>query len=51
MGTSVPPLAPRDRAPGIAAVAVDPILVIAAIVEVAEITQEQVDADDKKLEA
>ena len=50
MGTSVPPPAPRVRAPGIGAVAADPILLIAAMAAVAEITQEQVDADDKKLE-
>ena len=50
MGTSLPPPAPRVRAPRIGAVAADPILGIAAIVVVAEITQEQVDADDKKLE-
>ena len=39
LGTTVPPPAPRVRAPGVAAAAV-----------IAEITQEQVDADDKKLE-
>ena len=50
MGTSIPPPAPRVRAPGIAAVAVDPILMIAKMAGVAKITQEQVDADDKKLE-
>ena len=50
MGTSVPPPVPRVRAPGIAAVAADPILMIAAMAGVAEITQEQVDSDDKKLE-
>ena len=50
MGTSVPPPAPRIRAPGIAAVAADPILMIAAMAGVAEITQEQVDSDDRKLE-
>ena len=50
MGTSVPPPAPRTRAPGIAAVAADPTLMIAAMAGVAEITQEQVDSDEKKLE-
>ena len=50
MGTLVPPRAPRVRAPGIAAIAADPILMIAAMVGVAKITQEQVDAYDKKLE-
>ena len=50
MGTSVPPPAPRVRAPGIAAVAADRILMIAAMAEVAKITQEQVDANDKKVE-
>ena len=50
MGTSVPPLAPRTRAPGIAPVGADPILMIAAMAGVAEITQEQVDSDEKKLE-
>ena len=45
---SLPP--PRFRAPGIAAVAADPILMIAAMAGVADITQEQVDADVKKLE-
>ena len=50
MGTSIPPPAPRVRAPGIAAAAADPILMIAAMAGLAEITQEQVDADDKKLE-
>ena len=35
MGTSVPPPAPRVRAPGIATVAADPILLIAAMVAVA----------------
>ena len=41
---------PRTRAPGIAAVAADPILMIAAMGGVEEITQEQVDSDEKKLE-
>ena len=50
MGTSVPPRAPRIRAPSIATVAAHPILMIAAMAGVAEITQEQVDSDDKKLE-
>ena len=50
MGTSVPPPAPRVRALGIAIVARDPILMIAAMAGVAKITQEQVDSDDKKLE-
>ena len=50
MGTSVPPPAPRVCAPDIAAVAADPILMIAAMVGVAKITGEQDDADDKKLE-
>ena len=50
MGTSVPTPAPRTRAPGIAAVAADPILMIAAMAGVAKITQEQVDADQKKIE-
>ena len=50
MGTSVPLPAPRVRAPKIAAVAIDPILMIAAMAGVAEIMQEQVDANDKKLE-
>ena len=50
MGTSVPPPAPRIRAPGIVAVAIDPIWMIAAMAGVAEITQEQVDSDEKKLE-
>ena len=50
MGTSVPLPTPRARAPGVAAVAPDPILMIAAMAGVAEITQGQVDADDKKLE-
>ena len=50
MGTSVQPPTPRVRALGIGAVAANPILGVAAIVVVAEITQEQVDADDKKLE-
>ena len=50
MSTSVPPLAPRVRAPRIAAVAAHPILMIAAMAGVAKITQEQVDADEKKLE-
>ena len=50
MSTSVPPSAPRVRAPGIAAVAANPILMIAAMARVAEITQEQVDSDDRKLE-
>ena len=51
MGTSVPPPAPRARARGIAAaVAADPILMIAAMAGVEENTQEQVDADDKKPE-
>ena len=38
MGTSVPPLAPRVRAPDIAAVAADQILLIAAMALVAEVT-------------
>ena len=42
MGTYVPPPAPRVRAPGIASVATDPILLIAAMVAMAEITQERV---------
>ena len=42
--TSVPPPISRVRAPRIVADAADPILMIAAI------TQEQVDADDKKVE-
>ena len=50
MGTLVSPLAPRTRAPGIAAVAADSTLMIAAMARVAEITQEQVDSDEKKLE-
>ena len=50
MGTSVPPPTPRIRLPGIAAVVADPILMIATLVGVAEITQEQVDLDDRKLE-
>ena len=50
MGTSVPPPATRVRAPGIAAVVTDPILMIAAMAGVTKITQEQVDANDKKLE-
>ena len=50
MGTSVPPPAPRVRTPGIAAVAADPILMIAAMAGVVEIAHEQVDADDTKLE-
>ena len=50
MGMSVPPPAPRIRTPGIVAVAVDPILMIAAMAGVAKITQEQVNSDDKKLE-
>ena len=50
MGTSVPPPIPRVCAPRIAAVAAGPILLIAAMAAVAKITQEQVDADDKKLE-
>ena len=37
LGTTVPPLAPRVRAPGVAAVAA-----------IAEITQEHVDADEQK---
>ena len=44
MGTSVPPPASRIRAPGIAAVATDPILMIASMAAVAKITQEQVDS-------
>ena len=40
----------RVRAPGIAATAADPILGKAAVATVAEITQEQVDADHKKIE-
>ena len=47
MGTSVPPPAPRVCAPGIAAVAVDPTLMIAGV---AKTTQEQVDSDNKKVE-
>ena len=50
MGTSIPSLAPRVRASGIDAVAADPIFMIAAMAAVVEINQEQVDADDKKLE-
>ena len=50
MGTFVPPPAPRVRALGMAAVAVDPILMIAAMAVMAKITQKQVDADNKKLE-
>ena len=50
MGTFIPPPAPRVRALGIAAVAADPILVIAVMAAVAEITQKQLDADDKKPE-
>ena len=50
MSTSVPPPAPRVCAPRIAAVAANHILMIAAMAGVAEITQEQVDAYDKKLE-
>ena len=50
MGTSVPPPTPRVRAPGIVAVAADPILMIAAMAGVAKITQEQVEANEKKLE-
>ena len=50
MGTSVPPPAPRIRAPRIAAVAADRILMIAAMAKVAKITQDQVDADDEKVE-
>ena len=50
MGTSVPPLTPRVRAPGIAAVGADPILMIAAMAGKVKITQEEVDADDRKLE-
>ena len=42
MGTSVPPPTPRIRAPGIAAVAADPILMITAMAGVAKITHEQV---------
>ena len=38
MGTSVPPLAPHVCTPGIAAVADDPILLIAAMAAVARIT-------------
>ena len=49
MGTSVPLPTPRVRALGIATVAADPILMIAAMAGVAKITQEQVDVDDKKL--
>ena len=40
----------RARAPGIAAAAADPILGKAGVAAVAEITQEQVDADHKKIE-
>ena len=50
MGTSLPPLAPHVRAPGIAAVSADPILMIAAMAGVADFTLEQVDADNKKQE-
>ena len=50
MGTVVPPPAPRIRVPRIAAVVADPILMIATMAGVAKSTQEQVDADDKKLE-
>ena len=49
MGTSIAPPNSRVRALGIAAVGADPILMIAAMAGVAKITQEQVDADDKKL--
>ena len=48
LGTAVPPPAPRVRALGVAVVAAAPG--VAAVVAIAEITQEQVDADDKKLE-
>ena len=48
LGTAVPPPAPRVRAPGVAAVAATPG--VAAAAAIAEITQEQVDADVKKLE-
>ena len=48
LGTAVQPPAPRVRAPGLAVVAVAPG--VAALVAIAEITQGQVDADDKKLE-
>ena len=50
MGTWVPLRAPRIRAPGIAAVAAETILMIAAMAGVAEIPQEQVDSDDRKPE-
>ena len=48
LGTAVPPPAPRVRAPGVAAVTAAPG--VAVVVAIAEITQERVDADDKKLE-
>ena len=50
LGTTVPPPPVRVRAPGIAAAATDPILGKAGVATVAEITQEQVDADQKKIE-
>ena len=50
LGTAVPTPPVRFRAPGIAAAAADPILGKVAMAVVAEIIQEQVDADQKKIE-
>ena len=50
LGTAVPLPHVRVRAPEIAAAAADPILGKAGVAAVAEITQEQVDADQKKIE-
>ena len=50
LGTAVPPPPVRVRAPGIAAAAADPILDKAAVAAVAKMTQEQVDADQRKIE-
>ena len=50
LGTAVPPPLVRVRALGIAATAADPILGKAAVAAATEITQEQVDADQKKIE-
>ena len=50
LGTTVPPPPVRVRAPRIAAAAADPILGKAVVEVVAEITKEQVDADEKKIE-
>ena len=48
LGIAVPPPAPRVRTPGVAALAAAPG--VAAAAAIAEITQDQVDADVKKLE-